>query len=73
MLDITRMSRPELLAVKMALEKDRLQRNLYDFAAEAWSVIDPAEFVGGGFAMQAVCDHLQACADGHIRNLIIIC
>jgi len=65
------LNRAQAEALRFNLNKKRLQRNLYDFAAEAWSVIDPAEFVGGGFAMQAVCDHLQACADGHIRNLII--
>jgi predicted phage terminase large subunit-like protein len=48
-----------------------MERSLYEFTMKAWHVIDPAPFVGGGFAMQAVCDHLQACADGHIRNLII--
>jgi len=47
------------------------ERSLYKFAEFAWSTIDPAPFVGGGFAMQAVCDHLEACANGHIRNLII--
>lgn len=49
----------------------KCELDLYTFAQEAWHVIDPAPFVGGGFAMQAVCEHLQACADGHIRNLII--
>ena len=47
------------------------ERNLYKFAQLAWKVVDPAPFIGGGFAMQAVCEHLEACADGHIRNLII--
>ena len=47
------------------------ERSLYKFAQLAWSTIDPAPFIGGGFAMQAVCDHLEACANGHIRNLII--
>jgi predicted phage terminase large subunit-like protein len=47
------------------------ERNLYKFAKLAWHVVDPAPFIGGGFAMQAVCEHLEACADGHIRNLII--
>lgn len=47
------------------------ERSLYKFAQLAWNTIDPAPFIGGGFAMQAVCDHLEACANGHIRNLII--
>ena len=63
--------RAQALALKRKLELDRVQRSLYEFTKEAWNVIDPATFVGGGYAMQAVCDHLQACADGHIRNLII--
>ena len=54
-----------------AIRRRKMQRSLYRFTQEAWHVIDPAPFVGGGFAMQAVCDHLQACADGTIRNLII--
>ena len=59
---------PELVS---RTKKNRVAMNLYDFAEQAWHVIDPAPFVGGGFAMQAVCEHLEACADGHIRNLII--
>lgn len=47
------------------------RRSLYDFARAAWHTIDPAPFIGGGFAMQAVCEHLEACANGGIRNLIV--
>ena len=63
---------PEQLAY-IAANASRVlaERSLYKFAQQAWHVIDPAPFIGGGFAMQAVCDHLEACADGHIRNLII--
>ena len=73
---ITNDDRPvNVKATKAAQLKNRqrreLENSLYDFAQSAWSVIDPAPFIGGGFAMQAVCDHLQSCVDGHIRNLII--
>jgi hypothetical protein len=71
MLDITKLSRDDAEALRNKLSKRRMERSLYDFTKEAWHVIDPAPFVGGGFSMQAVCDHLQACADGNIRNLII--
>lgn len=53
------------------IKREIYERNLYRFAEAAWTNIDPAPFIGGGFAMQAVCDHLQACADGHIKKLII--
>ena len=71
MLDVNKISREEAEALRFGLVKRRMERSLYDFTKEAWHVIDPAPFVGGGFSMQAVCDHLQACADGNIRNLII--
>lgn len=61
----------ELAYIAANAPKNLAQRSLYKFAQQAWNVIDPAPFVGGGFAMEAVCDHLEACADGHIRNLII--
>ena len=65
----------DLNGSKAVLRKKRYRRglesSLYDFARDAWHVIDPAPFIGGGFAMQAVCEHLQSCADGYIRNLII--
>jgi predicted phage terminase large subunit-like protein len=65
----------DVKGTKAAQLKNRTRRelesSLYDFTQAAWSVIDPAPFIGGGFAMQAVCDHLQSCVDGHIRNLII--
>jgi len=47
------------------------EENLYAFTERAWREIDSAPFAEGGFALQAICEHLQACADGYIRNLII--
>ena len=61
----------QLIYIKKNAPRVLAERSLYRFAQEAWSVIDPAPFIGGGFAMEAVCEHLQACSDGYIRNLII--
>lgn len=55
----------------LALDRFEYERSLYEFAAAAWSSIDPAPFVHGGFVLQAICEHLEACVDGEIRNLII--
>ena len=50
----------------------QLQDDLYSFMRYFWPVVDSAEFVDGGFAIQAVCDHLTSMVDGTgIRNLII--
>ncbi len=55
----------------LALDRHALEMSLYDFTVAAWSSIDPAPFVHGGFVLQAICEHLEACVDGDIRNLII--
>jgi predicted phage terminase large subunit-like protein len=50
----------------------QLQDDLYSFMRYFWPVVDSAEFVEGGFAIQAVCEHLTSMVDGTgIRNLII--
>ena len=54
-----------------AIDRYEFERSLYDFTVAAWSSIDPAPFVHGGFVLQAICEHLEACVDGEIRNLII--
>lgn len=64
-------NKQQLAEIKFRTRRLICEKNLYRFAENAWPVIDPAPFIGGGFAMQAVCEHLQACAEGHIRNLII--
>jgi len=69
--DISSLTPEQLAYIYANAPTNMAERNLYKFAQFAWHVIDPAPFVGGGFAMQAVCEHLEACADGHIRNLII--
>jgi predicted phage terminase large subunit-like protein len=49
------------------------EESLYDFTARAWREIDSATFAENGFALQAMCEHLEALADGTLssRNLII--
>ena len=47
----------------LALDRHALEMSLYDFTVAAWSSIDPAPFVHGGFVLQAICEHLEACVD----------
>ena len=53
------------------IEALNYEDDLYSFVEAAWPSIDSARFAQGGYAIQAVCEHLQACCDGHIRNLLI--
>jgi predicted phage terminase large subunit-like protein len=47
------------------------RRQLHEFVLQAWHVLEPdTEFVDG-VHVTAICNHLQAVAEGSIRNLII--
>ena len=52
------------------LYKETLQGSLYLFLTQFWRYIDPSAFTKGK-AIQAVCRHLEAVKDGHIKRLII--
>jgi len=55
---------------RAAFERYDLEQDLYAFTAAAWPHIDPAPF-RPGWPIEAVCQHLEAVADGDIRRLII--
>jgi predicted phage terminase large subunit-like protein len=55
----------------LELERIELEESLYAFTVAAWPHIDSAPFAHGPFALQAVCEHLEACSYGYIPNLLI--
>jgi len=75
----------ELLALKeaelAALLRKQAKRNetkirercksLYGFIQEFWSVVEPGTPFVGGWAIRAICDHLEAVTRGEIQNLLI--
>lgn len=54
------------------LDIDRIncEESLYCFVRSGFPYIDPATWIDS-WAIEAVCDHLQAVADGEIRKLIL--
>ena len=52
------------------LDRADFEGSLYEFYKAAWPYIDPAPWAGS-WAIEAVCDHLQAVVDGEIRKLLI--
>lgn len=44
---------------------------LYKFVKHFWPIIEPDTPMQEGWAMEAVCLHLEACADGRIRRLLV--
>lgn len=50
--------------------KERCEESLYEFLKEGWSSVDSAVFQPG-WALEALCDHLEAVTLGHIPRLLI--
>lgn len=55
----------------LSAELDLIEGDLYEFTKDAWSAISPSVPFHPNWHLEVVCDHLQACTEGHIRNLII--
>jgi predicted phage terminase large subunit-like protein len=74
LLELIRTRRAELEAAA-ALGRDdeqaqRLEASLIDFVEAAWPALDPAEYQSC-WAIDALCEHLQALSEGQIRNLLV--
>lgn len=53
------------------VDAELARRFFGDFVRQAWDVVEPAAPLIWGRHMDALCDHLQAVAEGRIRNLLI--
>jgi predicted phage terminase large subunit-like protein len=54
------------------LDRADCEESLYTFLKSAWRYIDPAQWKDA-WAVDAICEHLQAVVDGQIKRLIINC
>ena len=54
------------------IEQERARRGLLNFIKDGWNVLEPREqpFVEG-WAVAAICEHLEAVTSGQIKRLII--
>lgn len=66
-------TREQLLNLdEIRLEKAiRAQESLRSFVKQAWHVVEPATPYMHNWHIDAICDHLQAVSDGHIKLLLI--
>src|SRR5215831_12211550 len=74
LLQLIRARRAELEAAA-AVERDdeeaqRLEGSFIDFVEAAWPALDPAEYQPN-WAVDALCEHLQAAVNGDIRHLLV--
>jgi len=55
----------------LAIERELCGRSLADFAKRAWRVLEPATPLKWGWALDAICLHLEAVTDGRIPRLLV--
>lgn len=56
---------------RFQLKTEKARRRLHEFVGQAWHVLEPQTAFVDGIHVRAICEHLQAAAEGRIRNLII--
>lgn len=55
----------------LAVERELCKRSLAEFARRAWHVLEPAAELKWGWALDAICQHLEAVTDGRITRLLM--
>jgi len=54
-----------------AINAELAKRSLSEFIKQAWHVVEPGTPYIHGWHIDAICEHLEAVTNGHIRNLLI--
>lgn len=55
----------------IAVERELCKRSLAEFAKRAWHVLEPGSDLKWGWALDAICLHLEAVTDGRITRLLM--
>lgn len=56
---------------RAAIDRELCARSLAEFAQQAWHVLEPGTELRWGWALDAICDHLEAVTAGDIRRLLM--
>jgi len=59
---------PEALA---KIRAELARRSLLEFTRQAWHILEPGVPMKEGWVLEAICEHLEAVADGRIKRLLI--
>ena len=51
--------------------REQCRRSLAEFAKQSWHILEPATPLKWGWALDAICEHLEAVSDGRIKRLLI--
>jgi predicted phage terminase large subunit-like protein len=55
----------------MAIEREICSRSLADFAKAAWHSLEPATPIKWGWALDAMCERLEAVSSGDVKRLLL--
>lgn len=55
----------------LGIERELCRRSLAEFAQRAWHVLEPGAELKWGWALDAICLHLEAVTDGRITRLLM--
>lgn len=58
-------------SVRQEREVRRAEASLAEFAKQAWHVLEPSTLLKWGWALDAICMHLQAVSDGDMKRLLV--
>lgn len=61
----------EIKEVADAAQRELCRRSLAAFARRSWPILEPATALKWGWALDAICAHLEAVTAGEIRRLLI--
>ncbi|QBQ71171.1 terminase [Shewanella phage S0112] len=59
------------IAALNAIEKLEAERDFLSFIKNGWEAIEPGQKFVSGWAVEAICEHLQAVTEGEVKRLLI--
>lgn len=54
----------------LEIEREYCKRSLANFAKQAWHILEPATPLKWGWAVDSICEHLEAVTNGQIKRLL---
>lgn len=70
-IDFSKVKLPSIEAVQIELDRRQCKGSFAEFVKRSWHILEPTTPLKWGFAMQAICDHLQAVSEGKFNRLLI--
>lgn len=61
----------EKLPSLIQIEKELCKKSLHEFVKHAWFIVEPSTKFVDNWHIEAICEYLETCVRGEIRNLII--